>query len=83
MKQTIHELKIVPAYFDAIRFGEKKFEIRKNDRNFHVGDILRLKEWDGENFTGEEIDVRVRFILLEWQDAIKPGYCVMSIDTMV
>lgn len=81
--RKIHELKILPEYFDAVRCGDKRFEIRKNDRNFHSGDILRLKEWNGEKFTGEEIDVLVRWILLDWQDALKPGYCIMSIDTMM
>ena len=43
----IHELKILPEYYDAVRLGDKRFEIRKNDRDYHTGDILRLKEWDG------------------------------------
>ena len=81
--KKIHELKILPEYFDAVRCGDKRFEIRKNDRDFHTGDILRLKEWDGEKYTGEEIDALVRWILFDWQDAIKPGYCIMSIDTMM
>lgn len=80
---TIHELKILPEYFYAVRCGDKRFEIRKNDRNFHTGDILRLKEWDGEKYTGEEIDALVRWIQFDWQDAIKPGYCIMSIDIMM
>lgn len=79
----VHELKILPEYYDAVRCGDKRFEIRKNDRNFHTGDILRLKEWDGEKYTGEELDAVVRWILFDWQDAIKPGYCIMSIDTMM
>lgn len=79
----IHELKILPEYFYAVRCGDKRFEIRKNDRNFHTGDILRLKEWDGEKYTGEEIDALVRWILFDWKDAIKPGYCIMSIDIMM
>lgn len=80
---TIHELKILPEYFDAVRCGDKRFEIRKNDRNSHTGDILRLKEWDGEKYTGEEIDAIVRWILFDWQDAIKPGDGIMSIDIMM
>jgi hypothetical protein len=77
----IHELKILPEYFDAVRCGDKRFEIRKNDRDFHTGDILRLKEWDGHQYTGEEIDALVRWILFDLQEALKPGYCIMSIDT--
>ncbi len=58
----IHELKILPEYYDAVRFGDKRFEIRKNDRDYHTGDILRLKEWDGKQYTGEELDAVVRYI---------------------
>ena len=84
-KKTVHELKILPVYFDKVRFGEKRFEIRKDDREYKVGDILRLKEWDVGYYTGEEIDVAVRYILhdYEFPDGIKPGYCIMAIDTMV
>ena len=85
MGMKVHELKILPEYYDAVRFGDKRFEIRKNDRDFHTGDILRLKEFDGKEYTGEEIDVVVRYILhdFEFPDGIKPGYCIMAIDTMV
>ena len=37
---TQHELKILPEYFVAVRDGIKKFEVRKDDRPFEVGDIL-------------------------------------------
>lgn len=59
--------------------------IRKADREYKVGDILRLKEWDVGYYTGEEVDVVVRYILhdFEFPDGIKPGYCIMAIDTMV
>ena len=79
----IHELKILPEYFDAVRSGDKRFELRRNDRDFHKGDILRLKEWDGEKYTGEEIDVLVRYILFNWTAGLQDGYCIMSIDTMM
>ena len=79
----IHELKILPEYFDAVRSGDKRFELRRNDRDFHKGDILCLKEWDGEQYTGEEIDGLVRYILFNWTAGLQDGYCIMSIDTMM
>ena len=43
--------------------GNKLFEIRKNDRNFQVGDVLLLKEWDNIKYTGREVGAMVRYIL--------------------
>lgn len=43
---TTHKLKIWPRMFDAVRRGDKTFEIRKNDRDYQTGDILELEEWD-------------------------------------
>ena len=81
---TRHELKILPEYYDAVRFGDKRFEIRKNDRDYHTGDILRLKEWDGKQYTGEELDVLVRYVLYGIDEyGLAEGYCIMSIDTMM
>ena len=81
---TIHELKILPEYYDAVRCGDKRFEVRKNDRNYHSGDILRLKEWDGEKYTGEELDALVRYVYYGIDEyGLAEGYCIMSIDTMM
>ncbi|EJL6428072.1 DUF3850 domain-containing protein [Vibrio cholerae] len=54
---TVHELKIIPFYFELQLSGAKRFEVRCNDRNYQVGDILNLNEWDGENYTGRSITV--------------------------
>lgn len=42
----VHMLKIEKEYLAAIKEGIKKFEIRLNDRNFQIGDILLLHEKD-------------------------------------
>lgn len=38
----IHELKLDLKYFYSVKSGLKAFEIRKNDRDFKVGDTLAL-----------------------------------------
>ncbi|ATY87920.1 DUF3850 domain-containing protein [Lactococcus lactis] len=45
-----HELKLDIKYFDDVKSGKKNFEIRKNDRDFQVGDILELKAWEKDSF---------------------------------
>lgn len=38
----IHELKTDPKPFDAVYDGRKLCEVRNNDRDFQVGDLLLL-----------------------------------------
>lgn len=50
----IHALKTEPQFFEAVIDGSKTFEVRKNDRDFRVGDYLALNELDDtrEGYTG-------------------------------
>lgn len=75
----MHELKILPEYFEAVTSGRKKFEIRKNDRDYKVGDLLYLREWNGENFTGDSYKAEVTYIT---DYAQKDGYVVMGIKVL-
>lgn len=45
-----HELKLDINYFEDVKSGKKNFEIRKNDRDFQIGDILELKIFDGGKY---------------------------------
>jgi ASC-1-like (ASCH) protein len=72
----IHELKILPEYFDAVVNGRKRFEIRKNDRDYQVGDLLILNEWDN-GFTGDLYKVKITYIT---DYAQQDGYVVMGIE---
>lgn len=42
---TEHDLKCHPPYFEAVLRGDKPFELRRDDRGYAVGDVLRLREW--------------------------------------
>ncbi|MCG8430997.1 MAG: DUF3850 domain-containing protein [Candidatus Omnitrophica bacterium] len=41
-----HELKIEPAYHDAITKGGKRFEIRYDDRGYQKGDSIVLRAYN-------------------------------------
>lgn len=55
----VHELKTWPKPFQAIKNGELPAQLRKNDREYKQGDILRLHEWepDTQRYTGEVVRV--------------------------
>lgn len=77
----VHELKTIQPHFDMVADGRKKFELRKNDRDFHWNDILILREWSPlvEGYMGNEVVVRVTNVLQNFQ-GIEPGYCILSIS---
>ena len=59
---TTHELKILPRWFEDVEKVIKNFEIRRNDRDYKVGDVLRLKEYDRGRYSGREIVKEVEYI---------------------
>ncbi len=57
--------KIWPEYFDLVKSGKKKFEVRLADFDIEKGDILLLQEWDSDTkeYTGREIEVKPNYII--------------------
>lgn len=85
MSQT-HELKTIGRYFEAVERGEKTFEVRKNDRAFQTGDILKLvKVTDQGKYdcswpdSPPTIYRRVSYLLQGGQFGIEPQYCVLGL----
>jgi ASC-1-like (ASCH) protein len=79
-----HELKCRPEYFQRIAIGQKSFEVRKNDRNFQVGDIIILKEHDpAEGFPdhGAYGVIMASIIYIETY-AQQEGYVVLGIKVI-
>lgn len=74
--EVTHNLKIAPTYFKAVKEGRKLFEIRKNDRQYHVGDILLLNEYTCGSYTGEFVKAKVTYIT---DYAQKDDYVVLGI----
>ena len=59
-----HDLKTWPVCFNAIWNGEKTFDVRNNDRDFHNGDELTLLEYDPQfqEYTGRSISAIITYI---------------------
>lgn len=52
-----HRLKSWPDFFGPLLAGSRTFDIRKNDKNFAVGDTVVILEFDDRagKFTGREL----------------------------
>jgi len=84
---TVHDLKIWPEQYQKVVNGHLSFQYRENDRNYQMGDVLILNEWNPKKneFTGRKMCARVKYVFDEMNHGdvpviIMPGYCVMSID---
>ncbi len=94
LKLNIHELKILPIYFEEVIKGNKTFEIRKDDRDFNVGDILLLKEYDPDeiyfdiddketHFSGKKILRKISYILKDIPSlGLKQGYVLLAVKEL-
>jgi len=82
--ETEHELKLEQTYFSRVASGQKTFEIRKNDRDFQVGDILILREFnsaEGWPDHGSYAVLRAKVVYLT-DYMQQPGYVVMGIELL-
>lgn len=69
-----HDLKCWPEFFEQVQDGRKPFEIRYNDRDYAVGDLLRIHEYrpgkghDEGEYTGREVERRVTYLtdFMQW-----------------
>lgn len=73
-----HNVKILPEYYIAVEKGIKTFEIRFNDRNYKVGDILHLQEFCGGQYTGRELTKEICY-MIDSPDYCKEGFAVLGI----
>jgi ASC-1-like (ASCH) protein len=77
-----HALKTWPEYFQLIREGKKRYELRENDREFKEGDKIILQEYkpDEKKYTGEEETFQAGFILHGPAFGLKKGYCIIQLE---
>lgn len=75
-----HELKTWSHFFQEVLDGRKLFEIRRNDRDFKLGDHLHLIEVEAEDLTAKKTGRELVVEVLYMTDFAQQGdYVVMSI----
>jgi hypothetical protein len=64
-----HILKIHPEYFKEVKSGKKTFEVRLNDRDYKVGDLVILREFisnigvtEKDCYTGNQLGFEIGYI---------------------
>lgn len=81
--RRVHELKTWPEAFQAIWEGLKRYELRKNDRDFLVGDSLFLREYDpvAKEYSGRCFQARVTYMTVSCDfPGLQDDYVVMGIE---
>ena len=82
-----HELKIWPNYFHDVVDGQKRFEVRRADRTFLAGQMVRLREYMPEapgsvgGYTGAAATVLITYVLNK-VEGLAEGYCVFGFVMM-
>lgn len=77
---NVHYLKTWTSYFQDAKKGIKPFEVRKNDRNYQVGDTLILEEYDPVKKikTGAWVPEEVIY-LLDDNRFVKDGFVILGV----
>lgn len=75
-----HIKKLTQPFFDDVWDGNKMFEIRKNDCNYTIGDLIVLKEYDPMNdtYSGREIEAFIIYVLQDYE-GLEKDYCILGI----
>lgn len=77
----LHELKTHPEHYGPVTTGEKKVELRIDDRDFETGDVLVLREYDPEanDYTGNVALRRITHVT-RGDTWLQPGVVALSIS---
>ena len=77
-EKKVHDIKIGKEFFEDVKNNVKTFELRKNDRNYKVGEILELHEYEAGEETGRTCRKLITYMLKEFT-GLQNGYCILGI----
>ena len=84
MEMKIHKLKLNAKYYEDSERGIKTFEIRKNDRDYKIGDVLELREYIEDIrglgcYTGN-VHWKIITYILDDDLYLAPGYVCLGLS---
>lgn len=87
----LHELKIKHEYLIEVYMGRKTFELRKNDRDYQVGDLIRFIDIKQSNSGNCDCDIyidkdtlyKITYILKNVEEyGLDKDYCILAIKKL-
>lgn len=88
-RRRVHDLKCQVPHWEAINDNRKRFEIRKNDRDYRIGDVLILREFEmveddsdrpvSNRHTGRVCQRTVTYVLPGGQFGLAEGFVALSL----
>jgi hypothetical protein len=88
---TVYNVKSWVPFFQAFKTGAKKHDMRDlKDRNYKVGDILVLEEYDPfkGQYTGDVMRMKITYITSRETPcafssaALDSNYCILSLEEL-
>ena len=86
--RPIHQLKTWPIPFSAVKDGSKTYEVRKNDRDFQVGDLVQLWYFDPDahwqdgspngRYSGDYVMAVITYLTPGGAFGLPEGMCVFA-----
>ena len=87
----LHELKIKHEYLIEVDRGRKTFELRKNDRDYQVGDLIHFIDIKQSNSGNCDCDIyidkdtlyKITYILKNVEEyGLDKDYCILAIKKL-
>lgn len=87
----LHELKILHKYLIDVSLGIKTFELRKNDRDYQVGDLIHFIDVKEDKTTSKSIEpyiyedqlYRITYVLKDVEKyGLDKDYCILAIKKL-
>jgi hypothetical protein len=91
MAPKIHILKLLEPHYSAVQAGLKKFEVRKNDQDYQLGDICKFHiylpdepyahgRWMFRSSNEKGLTYKITYILHGGDFGIDKDYVVLGIE---
>ena len=84
---AVHHVKSWPEFFQPILAGTRRHELRKNDRDYQINDLLILHEWipGSGSYTGRTAEAVItsmtsaEFPCAVSENGLTEGYCIFTV----